>query len=65
MEITINMDKGRNEFFMQEAFIQAKNALKLDEIPVGAVVVLNEEIIGKGFNPVSYTHLTLPTTPYV
>ena len=44
------MDQVRNEFFMQEAFIQAKNALKLDEIPVGAVVVLNEEIIGKGFN---------------
>ena len=44
------MDKGRNEFFMQEAFIQAKNALKHDEIPVGAVVVLNDEIVGKGFN---------------
>jgi len=50
MEITINMNKIRNEFFMHEAFIQAENALKLDEIPVGAVVVLNDKIIGEGFN---------------
>ena len=24
-----------------------------------------DEMISKGFKPVSYTHLTLPTTPYV
>ena len=40
----------RNKFFMREAFYQAQKALILDEIPVGAVVVLDGNIIGKGFN---------------
>jgi len=44
------MITDRNEFFMREALVQAKKALKLDEIPVGAVVVLDGTIIGKGFN---------------
>ena len=44
------MITDRNEFFMREAFVQAKKALKLDEIPVGAIVVLDDTIIGKGFN---------------
>ena len=44
------MIEDRYEFFMREAFVQAKKALKLDEIPVGAVVVFDGTIIGKGFN---------------
>jgi len=44
------MITDKNEFFMREAFFQAKKALELDEIPVGAVVVLDGSIIGKGFN---------------
>ena len=43
------MITDRNEFFMREAFVQAKKALKLDEIPVGAIVVLDDTIIGKRF----------------
>ena len=27
--------------------------------------ILNDHIALRTFNPVSYTHLTLPTTPYV
>ena len=44
------MITDKNKFFMQEAFTQAKKALALDEIPVGAVVVLDDTIIGRGFN---------------
>jgi hypothetical protein len=41
------MITDKNKFFMQEAFAQAKKALALDEIPVGAVVVLDDTIIGE------------------
>lgn len=38
------------EKFMLEAVRQAEKALKLDEVPIGAVVVRDGEIVGKGFN---------------
>ncbi len=41
------MDKNS---FMEEALIEAKKALKKGEVPVGAVVVLEEDIIGRGYN---------------
>src|SRR3990172_12932711 len=37
-------------FFMQRALELAKKASSLDEVPIGAVAVLNNEIIGEGFN---------------
>ena len=40
----------KKEFFMREALVQAKKALKKGEVPIGAVVVLGDEIIGKGHN---------------
>ena len=40
------------ELFMKEALIRAKIAFENDEVPIGAVVVKNNEIIA-----VSYTHL--------
>lgn len=39
-----------DEFFMREAISLAHGAECLGEVPVGAVVVLNGEIIGRGFN---------------
>ncbi len=39
-------------FFMQEALKLAKNAFDEDEVPVGAVVVCDNRIIGKGYNQV-------------
>lgn len=39
-------------FFMQEAMKLAKNAFEEDEVPVGAVVVCDNRIIGKGYNQV-------------
>jgi len=40
----------KKEFLMKEALVQAKKALKKGEVPIGAVVVLGDEIIGKGHN---------------
>ena len=37
-------------FFMKEALIEAQKAYALDETPIGAVVVYEGKIIGKGHN---------------
>jgi tRNA(adenine34) deaminase len=43
-----------NESFMREALVLAQSAAAAGEVPVGAVVVLNNEIVGRGFNaPIS------------
>jgi len=44
------------EDFMQLAFIEAKKALTLNEVPVGAVMVKNNKVIGAGFNSVIRDH---------
>lgn len=40
------------EFFMKKAISQAELAFAADEVPIGAIVVANNQIIGKGFNQV-------------
>lgn len=40
----------RDAFFMARAYALAHQAEQIDEIPVGAVVVANGEIIGEGYN---------------
>jgi len=39
-----------DEIFMKEALAEAKKAMEKGEIPVGAVVVLGGEVIGRGHN---------------
>ena len=39
-----------DDFFMKEALKEAHFALDADEVPVGAVLVGNGRIIGKGYN---------------
>jgi tRNA(adenine34) deaminase len=39
-----------HERFMREALRLADQALEAGEVPVGAVVVINGEILGRGFN---------------
>lgn len=39
-----------NDFFMNEAFKEAEKSLQIGEIPIGAIVVKNNKIIGKGHN---------------
>ena len=44
------MDLYTDEYFMKEALREAAIALDLGEVPVGAVVVCNNRIIGRGDN---------------
>ena len=37
-------------FFMRQALNLAKKAASLNEVPVGAVTVVNNEIVGEGYN---------------
>lgn len=39
-----------DEKFMREAIKQAKKAYKKNEVPIGAVIVYNGRVIGKGYN---------------
>lgn len=39
-----------NEKYMKEAIRQANKALKLDEVPIGCVIVYDGKIIGRGYN---------------
>lgn len=39
-----------DEYFMEKALNEARRALEADEVPVGAVMVLNKRIIARGFN---------------
>ncbi len=39
-------------FYMQQALLEAKKAFQKDEVPVGAIVVMQDQIIGKGYNQV-------------
>jgi tRNA(adenine34) deaminase len=39
-----------DNFYMNEALKEAKKALEIGEVPVGAVVVCNNKIIGRGHN---------------
>lgn len=41
-----------DEFFMQQALKEANKAFEDGEVPVGAVVVMNEKIIARGHNQV-------------
>lgn len=38
------------DFYMKEALDEALKAYQNDEVPIGCVIVHNDEIIGKGFN---------------
>jgi tRNA(adenine34) deaminase len=46
MELAIYSD----EAFMKEALKEARKAFDLDEVPVGAVIVSNNQIIARGHN---------------
>jgi len=41
-----------DEFYMQQALKEAQKAFDEDEVPVGAVIVMNERIIARGYNQV-------------
>jgi tRNA(adenine34) deaminase len=39
-----------DEYFMRQAMAEAEKAFAADEIPIGAVVVFENRIIGRGYN---------------
>ena len=41
-----------DEYYMQQALRQAQAAFDADEVPVGAVVVIDNKIISRGYNQV-------------
>nr|WP_264186879.1 tRNA adenosine(34) deaminase TadA [Stutzerimonas stutzeri] len=48
------IDRNRDEHFMREALMLAAQGAALGEVPVGAVLVQDGQIIGRGFNcPIS------------
>jgi tRNA(adenine34) deaminase len=55
---TINLFQGviiklkieKDEYFMKAALQEAKKAFDADEVPIGAVVVCNGQIIARGYN---------------
>ena len=42
--------------FMRLAVMEAKKALALNEVPVGAIVIKENKVIGAGFNSVIRDH---------
>jgi tRNA(adenine34) deaminase len=42
-----------HEYYMSLAIKEAKKALEEEEVPIGAVIVSQNQIIGKGYNQVS------------
>jgi tRNA(adenine34) deaminase len=50
----MTLDNQRDEYWMQRALALAEQGAAVGEVPVGAVLVLNDEIIGAGYNaPIS------------
>ena len=48
------IDRSNDQYFMREALALAAQGALLGEVPVGAVVVQNGEIVGRGYNcPIS------------
>lgn len=43
-------DPKPDEFFMAEALKEAHKAMEHDEVPVGAVIVSNGQVIARGYN---------------
>jgi len=46
----VDLKFGSDEYFMNEALKQAKIAFDKNEVPVGAIVVSNNQIIAKAYN---------------
>lgn len=55
----MELEQTKDEIFMRAAIEQARNALNIGEVPIGAVVVCRDRIIARGYNMVE--RLTDPT----
>lgn len=50
---------NQDEIFMNEALKLAKKCVKSEDVPVGAIIVKNNKIIGKGYNKRNKTNNAL------
>ena len=50
------MDHERYQHFMSIAMREAEEAFELGEVPVGAVVVFEDKVIGRGYNRTAQLH---------
>lgn len=50
------IDRSRDQHFMHEALALAAEGARLGEVPVGAVLVVGGEIVGRGYNCPITTH---------
>ena len=48
-----------NTYFMKEALKEAEKAFELDEVPVGAVIVCDNQIIARAHNYMEVLNLSL------
>jgi tRNA(adenine34) deaminase len=46
----VEVNAAVHEEFMREALVEAKRALHLGEVPVGAVLVAGGQVVARGFN---------------
>lgn len=46
----MEFERFSDEYWMAKALEQARNAAQIGEVPVGAIIVRDEQIIGAGFN---------------
>lgn len=53
---TASYSSMSDEYFMREALDEAKIALSKEEVPIGAVLVLDNEVISRGHNMVASEH---------
>ncbi len=44
------IDPFNSKFFMKQALVEAEKAFRLDEVPVGAIIVSNNKIISRAHN---------------
>lgn len=58
-EISKNTFDDEDVRFMKAALAQARKAFKLGEVPIGAVIVRDGEIIARGYNRRNTDHTTL------
>jgi len=42
--------ENSHEYFMKKALELAKKAMDIDEVPIGTIIVYDNQIIGKGYN---------------
>ena len=53
------LDRNSHKYWMELALREAAKAMELSEVPIGALIVFENRIIGRGFN--SREHLQDPT----